>query len=178
MIIDILFIILMVMAIFKGFSRGLIVAVCSFFAIIIGLAAALKLSTVVASWLHSSSGITAQWLPFISFIIVMVAVILLLRVGAGLLQKSVELIFMGWINKLGGILFYAAIYTTVFSVMLFYAEKIHILKQETIDASAVYAYVEPWGPKIVNAFGLIIPAFKNMFAELEAFFQSVANHSK
>lgn len=178
MAIDVLFVILMIMAVIKGFSRGFIVAVCSFLAMIIGLAAALKLSTVVAGWLHNSTGIAAQWLPFISFVLVMIGVILLVRLGAGLLQKSVEFMMLGWINRLGGIVFYAAIYITVFSVVLFYAEKIHLLKQETIHASKVYGFVEPWGPEIVNAFGLIVPVFKNMFTQLKPFFESVAVHVK
>jgi len=175
MIIDVLFVVLMILAVFKGFNRGLIVAICSFFAILIGIAAALKLSTLVASWLHDRSGITAQWLPFISFILVMLAVILLLRMGAVLLQKSVELLLMGWVNRLGGILFYAAIYITLFSVILFYAEKIHVLKQETIVASKSYIFIEPWGPKMINGFGLIIPLFKNMFGELETFFSRITH---
>jgi membrane protein required for colicin V production len=177
MIIDVLFILLMVVAVYKGFNRGLIVAICSFFAILIGMAAALKLSTVVASWLHSRSGITAQWLPFISFILVMLAVILLLRIGASLLQKSVELLLMGWLNRLGGMLFYAAIYITLLSVVLFYAEKVHILKSETIIASKSYNFIAPWGPKIINGFGLIIPLFKNMFTELETFFSGIAHQT-
>ena len=178
MIIDLLFVMLMIMAIIKGFSRGLIVAICSFLAIIIGLAAALKLSTLVAAWLHSSTNIAAQWLPFLSFILVMIAVIVLVRMGAGLLQKSVEFMMLGWINSLGGIILYIAIYITVFSVVIFYASKIQLLSQETINTSKVYGFIEPWGPGIVNVFGLIVPLFKDMFSELKVFFDSIALHAK
>ncbi len=47
MLIDIIVVILLVMAIFKGLRKGLIVAVFSFLAFLIGLAAALKLSTLM-----------------------------------------------------------------------------------------------------------------------------------
>ena len=48
MVIDIIFVILLLLAVIKGYQRGLIVAVFSLIAFIIGLAAAMKLSTVVA----------------------------------------------------------------------------------------------------------------------------------
>ena len=54
MIIDIIFLILLALAVIKGISRGFIVAVFSFFAIIIGVAAAMKLSYIVANWLQHS----------------------------------------------------------------------------------------------------------------------------
>ena len=66
MFIDILVAIALVFATVKGIRNGLIIAVFSILAFIIGLAAALKLSTVVASWLAQSTNINVQWLPFLA----------------------------------------------------------------------------------------------------------------
>ncbi len=171
--IDIIFFILMLSAIYKGYTRGFIVSVVSFFAVVIGLAAALKLSAIVANWLRQSTYISSQWLPFLSFIIVMIGVIFLLRLMANVLQKSVEFLLMGWANKIGGMLFYAIIYTMVFSVVLFYADKMNIVKQDTVSASKCYPFVQPWGIKVINGFGKIIPMFKDLFTQLETFFDSI-----
>ena len=173
MVIDLFFCILMILAVIKGYSRGFIVAIFSFFAVIIALAAALKLSTAVAGWLQQSTNLAAKWLPFLSFLLVMFGFILLIRLVAGILQKTAEFMLMGWINRLGGIVLYTVIYITVFSVILFYADKIHLLKQETIHESKVYGFTEPFGPTIVNGFAVIIPFFKGMFLELETFFETV-----
>ena len=175
--IDIIFFILMLTAIYKGYTRGLIVSIVSFFAIIIGLAAAVKLSAIVANWLRENTHISSQWLPFLSFILVMIAVIFVLRLLANVLQKSAEFLLMGWANKVGGMLFYAVIYTIIFSVLLFYATKMNILKQETIDTSKCYAMVQPWGIKVINGFGTIIPFFKDLFTQLETFFDSLSKKS-
>jgi membrane protein required for colicin V production len=75
MIIDVAFLITMIVAVFKGFSKGLIVGIFSFIAFLIGLAAALKLSTVVAHHFESSAGIAAKWLPSISFVLVFLLVV-------------------------------------------------------------------------------------------------------
>ena len=79
MLIDIVFAILLIMACIKGFQKGLIIAVFSIVAFIIGLAAALKLSTAVASWLGNSVSVNTKWLPFISFALVFFIVILLVQ---------------------------------------------------------------------------------------------------
>lgn len=157
------------MALWKGYTRGFIVAVFSFLAILIGLAAAIKLSVVVAGWL-SNSNISSDWLPFISFAIVMIGVIILVRWVANILQKSIELAMLGWLNKLAGIVLYIAVYMMVYSIVLFYGTKIGFIKDITIRTSVTYAIIEPWGPKAIDLLGKIIPWFKDMFNELENFF--------
>ena len=72
MIIDIVLAIFLVLAIFKGYNRGFIVALFSLIAFIAGLAAAMKLSATVAAYLGDNVGITKQWLPVLSFLIVFI----------------------------------------------------------------------------------------------------------
>lgn len=175
MIIDIIFVILLVMAIWKGYSRGFIIAIFSFLAILIGLAAAIKFSVVVSGWLHNNTNIGTRWLPFISFLIVMVVIIILVRWIAGLLQAAIELALLGWLNRLAGIVLYMALYTMVYSIILFYATQMGIIKTEAIHSSATYGIVEPLGPKSIDMLGSLIPVFKNMFRDLENFFASLAS---
>jgi membrane protein required for colicin V production len=49
-----------------------------------------------------------------------------------------------------------------------------IIKPATIQASVTYPFIEPWGPKAISIFGAIIPMFKDMFQELENFFNGVS----
>ncbi|MGN6532505.1 MAG: CvpA family protein [Ginsengibacter sp.] len=174
MLIDVAFFIIIILAVFKGFTKGFIVGIFSFIAFIIGLAAALKLSVIVAHHLESSSVITAKWLPVISFALVFIVVVLLVNIGARVLKKAAGLIMLGWIDKLGGILLYIIIYTIIFSVILFFAEKTFLLKPETISSSSLYNVVSPWGPKVINNLGKIIPVFKDLFLQLQSFFEALA----
>jgi membrane protein required for colicin V production len=52
-----------------------------------------------------------------------------------------------------------------------------LVRPEAIENSRVYTYVAPWGPKIIERLGKIIPLFKDMFAELETFFASLAKRA-
>jgi len=176
MILDIIFAIIIVLAIIKGYRRGLIVGLFSLVAIIIGLAAAIKLSAVVAGYIGKAVKISDQWLPIISFAVVFFIVVLLVRLGANAIQKMVESVMLGWVNRLGGIVLYIAIYTTIFSVVLFYAEQLEIVKPATKEKSVTYSYIQPWGPKTINTVGSVIPLFKDMFGELQQFFGGVAKN--
>ena len=174
MFLDLLFVIILALAIFKGYQRGLIVGIFSFIAVIIGLAAAIKLSAVVAGYIGGTIKVSNEWLPVISFAVVFILVVLLIRLGANMIQKTVEISMLGWVNRLGGILLYIAIYGMVYSVVLFYAEQLKLLQADTIEKSATWSYVQPWGPKIINGFASVVPVFKGMFTELESFFDGVA----
>ncbi len=173
--IDIIFAILFILAIIKGLRRGFIVAVFSIIGYIIGLAAALKLSALVAVYLQKNISITGKWLPFISFALVFIVVIILVNLGVKLIEKTFEMALLGWLNRIGGAVVYILLYSIIFSVFLFYAEKINLFTRESIQQSITYSFLRPWAPAIIGGFGYIIPWFKNSFNQLESFFEGVAN---
>ena len=175
MIIDVTFLIVMIVAVFKGFSKGFVVGIFSFIAFIVGLAAALKLSALVAQHLETASGITGKWLPFVAFFLVFMVVVLLVNLGAAVIKRTVRLAMLGWLDRLAGIFLYMVIYTIIFSVLLFFAEKMALIKMETIKISKVHDLVAPWGPAVIDNLGKIIPLFKDLFIELETFFQNLGN---
>lgn len=150
----------------------------SFIAIIVGLAAAIKLSTVAAEYIGQEIKVSDRWLPIISFVVVFILVVLLIRLGANMIQKTVEISMLGWVNRLGGVLLYVAIYVIVYSVVLFYAVQIKLVQEETIQKSVTYSYVQPLGPKVINGFASVIPVFKDMFIDLQSFFGTVAQKAE
>jgi membrane protein required for colicin V production len=176
MFIDIVFVILIALACYKGYSKGFIVALFSILGFIVGLAAALKLSTTVAAKIaeHTDLG---KWLPALSFLLVFIATAFVVNIIGKLIQKTFETVMLGWANRIAGILLYATLYSIIISIFIFYAVQLHFIKVETTNASLIYPYLQPIGPKVIEGFGAIIPWFKNMFAELEQFFGTFAKQS-
>lgn len=174
MIIDVVYLGLLALAVLKGFQKGFIIAVFSFIAVIVGLAAALKLSVVVAAWLGTNTNVSARFLPILAFILVMVVVAWLVRICGALIQEALQIAMLGFLNKAAGIILYAALYTILLSVLLFYAERINLIGQATIASSYCYNFIQPWGPAAIHVFAVLIPAFQNMFQQLEHFFDNIA----
>ena len=175
MIIDLIVFVLLVLALFKGLSKGFVVAVFSFLAFVIGLAAALKLSTVVANYLGSHINVSQRWLPVLAFMVVFIIVILLVRLGAKAIEGALRMAMLGWLNKLAGVLLYALMYLFIFSIILFYAQKLNLIKPATISSSVTYPVVQQIAPKMLNVLGSVLPFFKNMFAQLESFFDALSS---
>lgn len=174
MIVDILCVVLIVLAVIKGYSKGLVVALFSFLAIVVGVIAAVKFSSIVAGWLEESTNVGNRWLPFLSFIIIIAGVVIGVRLLAKFIEKSMQVVMMGWLNRLGGILLYLAIYLMVFSVVIFYLEKLNILKPETLSSSVSYPVISPFAPKIIEGVGAVIPWFSDMFSQLGEYFDGIA----
>jgi membrane protein required for colicin V production len=170
-VIDIIFLGILGLAAFKGFSRGLVMAVFSFASLFVGLAAALKLSSVVAQYLKRSDVLPSQWWPFIAFILVFLAAIWIVRLAGGIVQKTIELSMLGWLNRIGGFFVYAVLYLLMFSVALFYLGQLDLLSDTLKSSSVTYAHIAPWGPFALSMLGKLIPAFNNVFSELQSFFE-------
>ena len=144
-------------------------AIFSMLGVFIGLAVALQFSAFAATKISVYTG-DAKWLPFISFAVVLIAVNIIVRLAGRLIEKSFQVVMLGWANRLAGVLLYIFMYSIVYSIFLFYAVQIHFIKPETISSSIVYPYLQPLGPAIVGSLGTVIPWFKNTIGELEKFF--------
>jgi len=105
---------------------------------------------------------------------VFVAVIVLVRLVASFIEKTLEWGMLGWANKLGGIFFFAALYLVMGSVILYYLAKLGVVGKQAIDHSKAYPILEPIGPFVINSMGKIMPVFKDVFAQLESFFDTMA----
>lgn len=178
MVIDVIFLILMILAVFRGISRGFIVAVFSLLAFIIGLAAALKLSATVARHLHDKMNIGGYWLPVLSFLIVFAGVVLLIKWGSVLVKKTAGVLFLGWIDTLAGILLYAVLYSMIFSVALFFAARIHFITSKVQADSKIYSFIEPFGPAVMSLVGKAFPFFSHMFSDLSHYFKGISEKVK
>lgn len=174
--IDVICLVLLALAIYKGFQKGLIVAVFAFLGIFIGLAAALKLSAMLAKALGNYTHIAASWLPFLAFLLIMLGVWVLVRMGAALLKAAFEMVLLGWLNTVGGILVYAFLYLTVFSILLFYGKQLQLLQSVDLAASKAYPYLESLAPTMMHWFGKLIPIFKDVFQDLTLFFERIAKN--
>lgn len=177
MFLDIIVVILLVLALWKGIRNGLILGIFSFLAFIIGLAAAMKLSAVAADYIGQNVSVSERWLPIIAFAVVFLVVVLLVRLGAKALESVVEGATLGWLNRLGGVVLFALIYLFIFSILLFYAGQLQLINPETQAASVSFPLLQPLGPRIIEGLGVVVPFFRDMFAELSAFFDGVAQQA-
>jgi membrane protein required for colicin V production len=166
MIIDLITLILLALAVYKGWKKGLVVAICSFFALYLGLLIALRFSAGVSTYFQEK-GETAVWLPLVVFLLLIVVTIFLVRILANTISKVMKAIMLGWLNRIGGILLYAIGYMAIFSMLLFYANGLHLISDNVKNHSHTFAVVCSLGPTSVHLFEKIIPIFGDMLTQLK-----------
>lgn len=154
MLIDTVAFIFLLIAVYKGLRNGLIIAIFSLIGFVVGIAAALYFSSAVAAWLKTSFQISQHLLPFIAFSLVFLIVVFLIRLGARFIEKLVQLAWLGWVNKIGGILFYLLLYFFILSTLLFYAVQLHLIKEEAIRSSLTYGTIQPIAPWVMGMMGI------------------------
>jgi membrane protein required for colicin V production len=173
MIIDILYLVIIAFAIFKGYSKGLVMAIFSFLGFIVGLAAALKLSNTVANTLTAQTSV-GKWAPALAFFAVFIAVAFLVRLTGKFIEKTFEAVLLGWANKISGVLLFAFLYSVIFSVFIFYAVQLKLIGANTTAASNTYPFLKQLGPWVIDGIGIALPWFKEMFTTLESYFAKFA----
>lgn len=172
MILDAIFLVFMVFFMIKGYTRGLVIALFSVLALLLGTLGALKLSGTVAAHLFEE-GQGGRWAPFLSFLVVFIVIVLLVRMGAKLLQRSFEVVALGWLNRLTGALLYGFLVSFAFSAGLWLLDRTGIISGETKASSVTYAFIAPIAPAVCSGLGAVLPFARHIFDDLSTFFDSL-----
>lgn len=173
MVIDWIFLLLLVLFLFRGYRKGLLIALFSVIALIAGLVGAIKLSKVVGTLLFGKSPAAANWAPVLTYIGVFFIIAWLIRIFARFLEKSLELVALGWINRLCGALLYGCLLSLAFSGFLWILNRMQVVPDAMLSQSRLFPILEPLAPRLVALMGEFIPWVKDAFQELNQFFDQV-----
>lgn len=153
--------------------KGIIVAAFSVLAIVLGIICALKLSETLASYLLEKEYVSTGWAQLVSYSILFIGVVVLVRLVAKAIQASAEAVLLGWVNKSLGGLLYAFIAVMAWSTLLWLGDKMKLVQPETIAKSKTYEYVAPVSPWMADKVGIIWPMAQEVYGELETYFDKV-----
>ena len=142
---DIIIAILLILFAIGGFRNGIIREAFSLVAFAVGIYGAMKLSDMVGKWLGNIINVSQEWMSVISFIIVFIALAFLVNWLGGLLAKLIESLNLGFVDKLGGIVFGALkgfLLVGVCILLLDFFGLKDVINQETRDKSVLYKQSE------------------------------------
>lgn len=173
MALDIIAITLIVICFIRGYMKGIIVAAFSVIAVVLGIICALKLSERLATWLLQHNYVTSGWAQFVSYLLLFVGVVLAVRLLAALIEKSMETVMLGWINKSLGGLLYVFVGIVAWSTLLWLGDKMTLVSEQQKEKSKTYTYISPVAPRVAAQVGVLWPMSQKVFYDLEAFFEQV-----
>ncbi|MBC8047543.1 MAG: CvpA family protein [Fimbriimonadaceae bacterium] len=173
MILDIIFAIILILLFIRGYKKGIIHAVVSLVAIIIGLMVAVRFSEVAAVYFDKWFNISSRYLPVIAFIAVFFAVYFIFRWLGAMMEGIFKLIKLNFINQVLGGLVWAVIWAMLFSTLLFYGNNMQLFSDELKSDSLVYEKIEPFAPDVIAGIGKIIPPVKDIYNDLQQWFNDL-----
>ncbi len=168
MLIDIFLLILLSLAAYKGWTKGFIMAIFVFISYFVALALAFHFSGTVEGYIRSNSSSDSKWYSFLAFILVMIGGIIAVRLVGKLIEKSAELMLLGLVNRVLGILVMATIYITFFAVILVYCSRFGLVGDGQASDSKSLSYLIKYGHWLVAHFSEWMPALKNLFNDAKA----------
>jgi membrane protein required for colicin V production len=104
-ILDIILLICFVPAVIQGFQKGFISQVIAIISIIAGVWLSVQFASEVTVWLAQYIQGSEQVLKVVSFALIFIAVIAGLALLGRLVEGTVKLIMLGWLNRLLGVVF-------------------------------------------------------------------------
>lgn len=167
MVIDILFVIFLCVGFWWGYTKGIIYSLFSLVAYFLGIIVALKFSYKAASFVKEKLDPDPTMTAVISFILVFVIVVLLVRFIAWALENILQSFSLNLPNKVIGGAIHAIVGIYVLCVLLWFVNKWGALPETQRTASHVYPYIDDMAPTVIDYSGKVIPMFKDAFHDFE-----------
>jgi len=157
--------------IFQGFRKGLLQEVVSVIALLLGFVLGLKLLTAAIPVVQDFIGTAHGLLPFISFLLVFILILLGVRLLGIILKKILDVTpFGSFDNVLGGALG-GLKWCLAISLVLYVAGLAGIgISPATAQTSVIYPFVLKSTPVALDGLAWLLPFVKTLFSSFKDLF--------
>ncbi|MFH1121640.1 MAG: CvpA family protein [Bacteroidota bacterium] len=151
--IDIIILVFIVLAAFKGFSKGLVIGIASLAGLVLGIIFSLRYAGLLAENLQPMFGSNSKFISIAAYVICFVLVVLFVHIIGKSVEKVIEIAALGLVNRLAGALFGVAKVILVFSAFFFLLKIAdpgsQMIRPETMQKSFFYKRLEGLLPSLL-----------------------------
>ncbi len=160
MIFDGIVFLLVLVAFIRGWSKGLLWAICSVVAVLVALLVAMKLADTFSNYLFQQNLLQSKYTFLASFVLLFFGSLFLFRMLVKLLEGILDKLFLGWLNHALGAVLYVAMVVLTISTFVWLSEQTNLLSEEIKQKSVSISYLRPIAPKSFAFLGHALPAWK------------------
>ena len=157
-ILDIIILICLVPSIIQGLRKGFISQAISIVSIVAGVWASANFANLVSDWLAQYLEAPEQVLRIVSFAVIMIVVFIILGLIGKLLHGIIQLVMLGWVNRLLGAAFAFAKAILILGVLILIFNSINanfnLVDAKVLEESVLY-------PIIKNISDTVFPYLKS-----------------
>lgn len=150
--VDLVFAILLLWAAYRGFTKGFIVQLATLAALLLGILGAVMFSDFTSGLIIKKFEVSGQYLPILSFAVTFIVIVIAVHLLAKMLNKLIDAIALGIVNRLLGVLF--SILKTAFIVSIILVlinkadNKFNFIPDDTKENSILYKPLSNFAPMI------------------------------
>ena len=178
MVIDIMYLLIGIWGFYQGFSRGIIKTVFTVFSIIFGLMVAFKLAPATTRFLETAFHSDNPVMFIAGFLLAFLLTMIIIRLVAQFLERTLQSANINFINQLAGGGLMLSLYTLVFSLIIWFGDKSHIITQENSKDSVTYPFLRAFPGKMQRVYEFLKPSFQEFWQESVKFIDRMEEESR
>ncbi|WP_439880505.1 CvpA family protein [Pontibacter sp. MBLB2868] len=153
---------------FQGFRKGLLLELVSLVGLVLAILGGLKLLDTALPVMKDFIGDAHGLLPYVTFLVVFVGIILLIHVGGLILKKVIDFTPFGLFDNVLGSILGALKWCVALSLLLYVSDMAGIsVSEDTAAASMVYPVVLKTTPYALDILGYVLPFVKALIFSLQ-----------
>lgn len=162
-VLDIILIVPLIFAAWAGYRKGFVIEIASLAALILGIYAAINFSFYAAELLDQNFDMSEKWVNIIAFIITFVVVVFVIYVIGRIIEKFIDILMLGFVNRLFGLVFGVLKWAFILSILIYIVQLFDddnkLLTPKLEEGSALYRPIQSFAPYIIPK--LNIETFRN-----------------
>ena len=145
-ILDIIILVCFLPGIIKGISKGFLEQAISLVGMVLSVWCAFKLRGIVCEWIAPYLEMSETILNIVAFALILLGVSLLALLVAKLLTKVMELVMLGWLNRLLGALTACLVTLVVLGVVIVMFDTVNVkfslVDSPVLNESVLYKWIK------------------------------------
>lgn len=150
-----------------GFRKGLLLEIVGILAFVLGIIGGFKLMELGMTYLDDYFEDFDHLLPFISFLIIFLAILLLVNLVGKAVKKMVDMTLLGGVDKFAGAIVGLAKWAIGLSLVLWLTQNFGIVLPGQDEDLVLYPYLAELGPNLIKSMSVILPFAEEMIESIK-----------
>ena len=151
----------------SGFRKGLLLEIVGILAFVLGIVGGFKLMELGMTYLDEYFEDFDHLLPFISFLVIFLAILLLVNLVGKAVKKMVDMTLLGGVDKFAGAIVGIAKWAIGLSIILWLTHHFGIELPGQDEDLVLYPYLTDLGPNLIQSMSVVLPFAEEMIDSIK-----------
>ena len=164
---DIILLIPLVFGAISGFKKGLLLEIIGILAFVLAIIGGFKLMEYGMTLLDEYLEDFDNLLPFISFLVIFLAILLLINLLGKVIKKMVDMTLLGGVDKFAGAIVGIAKWAIGLSIVLWLTNNFGIELPGQNEELVLYPFITDLAPNVIEAASVVMPFAEELFDSIK-----------